>query len=70
MWITVYNPLEIDIIQERGWKIHKNMCIMLCTVKKVEIKGFIFYMCKNVGDKVERLQDIPQVIHKLSTKCG
>ena len=49
---------------------NKKMCINLSTVEKAQIKDFFEDMCKNTGEKVDSFTGIPQVIHKLSTKCG
>jgi hypothetical protein len=46
------------------------MCIKKSTLKIPQIKGFFENDVNKPSEKVDRFPVNPQVIHKLSTKCG
>ena len=46
------------------------MCIKKSTLKIPQIKGFFENDVNKIPEKVDRFPVNPQVIHKLSTKCG
>ena len=81
--ISAYQGLEEENIPQQntigngsggtysaGGKKSKIMCIISSTVEMAWIKDFFYNMCKKWSKKVDIFADNPQVIHKLSTKCG
>lgn len=73
MWISVekcgYNKISYHK-PDGGVEKYIKMCINLSTVETMQNKGFFLDNCKTSGKKVDIFHGIPQVIHKLSTKCG
>ena len=53
-----------------GGKCGRIMCIKKSTLKIPQIKGFFENDVNKPSEKVDRVLVNPQVIHKLSTKCG
>ena len=53
-----------------GGKCGRIMCIKKSTLKIPQIKGFFENDVNKPSEKVDRFPVNPQVIHKLSTKCG
>ena len=53
-----------------GGKCGRIMCIKKSTLIIPQIKGFFENDVNKLSEKVDRFPVNPQVIHKLSTKCG